>query len=316
MTVFIAIGLPVAIVALVGVMVWVFRSVSEGAAQHPRTSTPSPRPVPVHFHVAGGKRQRSDFSVPLGAGDVDDVLRDLLLHESIEVYRGNARPRSSARRGDPSRGLRTPRRRLRRRRLGRSAGRRPAPRARGGGDLAPPHALAGYDPLAHLGEQEFDIEPSVATPDEESELGPISADIKLTRSTDRLRAEGVNPDDMGLEDLDAGPAPHVRLPVERRANRLPDRRWFQGRHLHRRPGRRSDPARHPSASPRGVSGGVGVGHQPVRRERDRGGSPAGVSVSRQVRSVRDVREGARRDARVRFVTRERIQTFVDGFALQ
>jgi hypothetical protein len=313
-TVFIAIGLLVAIVALVGVMVWVFRSASEAAQRSPETSTPRPRPVPVDFHVRG-EEAAVYFSVPLGPGDVDDVLRDLLLHESIEVYRGKrghglplegvTQVVAYGRRGDDYVAVGSvdlP-----------AGGQLPELAAP---DLVPHTALAGYDPLAHLGEQEFDIEPSVATPDEESELGPISADVKLTRSTESgLRAQGVDPDDMGLEDLTLGllRMSGYRLSVERTgfqtddgskvdiyiADRAGDRTLL-GILPHR-------PGEYPEVSERAINQFV-------------------VSVAevgpRRAFLVTDkfgpymMYEKERRDARVRFVTRERIQTFVDGFALQ
>ena len=203
MTVFIAIGLVLAIVALVGVMVWVFRSMSEDASRVPEAAPARPRPVPVDFHVRG-EEAAVYFSVPLGPEGADDVLRDLLLHESIEVFRekrthglpleGVTRVVAYGRRGEDYVAVGSvdlP-----------ADGQLPEVVAP---DLVPHTALAGYDPLAHLGEQEFDIEPSVTTPDAESELGPIAGDIKLTRSTEsRLRAQGVDPKDMSLEDLTLG----------------------------------------------------------------------------------------------------------------
>ena len=314
MTVFIAIGLLVAIVALVGVMVWVFRSASEDAQRSPETSTPSPRPVPVDFHVRG-EEAAVYFSVPLGPGTSTmccATCSSTSRSRCIARKRGHGLPLEGVtqvvaygRRGDDYVAVGSvdlP-----------AGGQLPELAAP---DLVPHTALAGYDPLAHLGEQEFDIEPSVATPDEESELGPISADIKLTRSTESgLRAQGVDPDDMGLEDLTLGllRMSGYRLSVERTgfqtddgskvdiyiADRAGDRTLL-GILPHR-------PGEYPEVSERAIN-------QFVVSVAEVGPRRAFLVTDKFGPYV--MYEKERRDARVRFVTRERIQTFVDGFALQ
>lgn len=314
MTVFVAIGLVLAIAALVGVMVWVFRSMSEDAQRAPEAATSRPRPVPVDFHVRG-EEAAVYFSVPLGPEGVDDVLRDLLLHESIEVFRekrahglpleGVTKVVAYGRRGDEYVAVGSvdlP-----------ADGQLPEVAAP---DLVPHTALAGYDPLAHLGEQEFDIEPSVEAPDAESELGPLAGDIKLTRSTEsRLRAQGVDPDDMSLEDLTLGllGMSGYRLSVVRAGFQTADGSK-EDVYIADRAGDRTLLAILPHRS----------GEYPEVSERVINQFVVSVAEQSPQRAflVTDkfgpyvMYEKERRDARVRFVTRERLQTFVDGFALE
>lgn len=314
MTVFIAIGLVLAIAALVGVMVWVFRSMSEDAQRAPETASQRPRPVPVDFHVRG-EEAAVYFSVPLGTDEVDDVLRDLLLYESIEVFRekrghglpleGVTRVVAYGRRGEDYVAVGSvdlP-----------ADGQLPEVAAP---DLVPHTAVAGYDPLAHLGEHEFDIEPSVTAPDAESELGSIAGDIKLTRSTEsRLRAQGVDPDDMSLEDLTLGllGMSGYRLSVVRAGFQTAD--GSKGDvYIADRAGDRTLLAILPHRS----------GEYPEVSERVINQFVVSVAEQSPQRAflVTDkfgpyvMYEKERRDARVRFVTRERLQTFVDGFALE
>ena len=314
MTVFIAIGLVVAIAALVGVIVWVFRSASEDAQRAPEAPAQRPRPVAVDFHVRGDEAAVY-FSAPLGSGDVDNVLRDLLLHESIEVYRekrahglpleGVTHVVAYGRRGEDYvavGSVELP-----------ADGELPEVVAP---ELVPHTALAGYDPLAHLGEQEFDIEPSVETPDAESELGPIAADLKLTRATESgLRAQGVDPDDMSLEDLTLGllRMSGYQLNVVRAGFQTADGSK-EDVYVADRAGDRTLLAILPHRS----------GEYPEVSERVINQFVVSVAEQSPKRAflVTDkfgpymMYEKERRDARVRFVTRERLQTFVDGFALE
>jgi hypothetical protein len=313
-TVFIAIGLVLAIAALVGVMVWVFRSMSEDAQRAPETASQRPRPVPVDFHVRG-EEAAVYFSVPLGTDEVDDVLRDLLLHESIEVFRekrghglpleGVTRVVAYGRRGEDYVAVGSvdlP-----------ADGQLPDVAAP---DLVPHRALAGYDPLAHLGEHEFDIEPSVTAPDAESELGSIAGDIKLTRSTEsRLRAQGVDPDDMSLEDLTLGllGMSGYRLSVVRAGFQTADGSK-EDVYIADRAGDRTLLAilphrsgEYPEVSERVINQFVVI----VAEQ-----SPQRAFLVTDKFGPFVMYEKERRDARVRFVTRERLQTFVDGFALE
>ncbi len=313
MTVFIAIGLVVAITALVGVIVWVFRSASEDAQRAPQPPAQRPRPIAVDFHVRG-EEAAVYFSAPLGAGDVDDVLRDLLLHESIEVYRekrghglpleGVNRVVAYGRRGDDYVAVGSvdlP-----------SDGELPQVVAP---DLVPHTALAGYDPLAHLGEHEFDIEPSVATPDAESELGPIAADIKLTRSTESgLRAQGVDPDDMSLEDLTLGllAMSGYRLSVARAGFQTDDGSKVDV-YIADRAGDRTLLAILPHRSGEYPEVSERVINQFVVSVAEEGPRRAFLVTDKFGPYV--MYEKERRDPRCRFITRERLQTFVDSFAL-
>lgn len=163
-----------------------------------------PRPVVLDFHVRGEEAQVY-FSVPLQESGADPVLRDLLVHEAVQVF---AERRAH---GLPLPGVRQVvaygRRGEEPIEVGRVElppdGELPviAPPA----ELVPHSAVQGFDPLAHVSEQEFEVTPGVADVSDGSQLKPIGEELRLSEALDaQLRAQGVDPDDMSLHDLTLG----------------------------------------------------------------------------------------------------------------
>jgi hypothetical protein len=300
-----------------GVVVWfVARNASGGASRQADSGdgvaagTPADasfnrlRPPYREFHVRGDEALVY-FDAPVPVGGADAVLQDLLVKEAVEVVREKrshelpiddvTTVRAFGRRDHQdvevgSISLETP-------------GQLPAI------DIPPlaPHASqVAFDPLAHLAEQQFSMAPGTAAQPADAGLKPLASELTITASTDAgLRAQGVDPASMTATDLTLG--------------------------LLRLGGYTVTPAGKPGSYVAARGGTrtylVVVDHEP-------GGYPelaeqtinefmVGFATSEPVRGmlVTDkygpflVYDKERREPRVRFITRERLQAFVDSFSM-
>lgn len=260
-----------------------------------------PRPAVAEFHVRG-TRALVSFDVPLPPGE-DAVLTDLLVHEAIEVVREKRHTlpiddvhevAALARRDGAfvevgAHTLETP-------------GVLPEPRVP---DLLPHMRAVGFDPVAAVDATGLDHAPGLRDRRRESEIGNAGAELRLSsRLETALRAQGIDPG--------AATAGEVVLAVLR----------VTGSTISQQ------------ADDTYVASGVGgrvyievVDHQPGSypelAESDIDGFliAFGSSGASQGLCVSDkycpfvVYEKERRQPRVRFITRERLQDFVDALSV-
>jgi len=190
------------VVAVIGLVVVVVRNTQ--VASGPTEAGPGQvRPVVLEFHVKGDEATIL-FGVPLPEGGPDPVLEELLLHAAMDVLREKRshdlplgdveRIRVLGRRGEepvevgvvelPEQGV--------------------LPEIRAP-ELIPRAGLPAYDPLAHLGEMEVTVPPTVAERPPAEKLRPFHDEIRLTRELEAaLRAQGIDPEAADLEDLVLG----------------------------------------------------------------------------------------------------------------
>lgn len=260
-----------------------------------------PRPAVVEFHVIGGDA-RVHFDVPLPEGDVDEVLASLLGHEAIEVVREKrhslpihdvSRVVALGRRGGSwvvaaTIGLDTP-------------GTLPAP-------VAPehvPHASrVEFDVFDHFGdlpEQAPDIGGRPGT----ERLGSFTAEMRLPlKAAAALRSQGIDP---GLEE-----APAVVVGLMRAAGYSFDPSGADTYVAHRG-GERT----FVRVVPHGQGNHPELNEQEIRKfivDFGSSGVQRGLLITEKY-SPFEIHERERRDPRIRFVTRERLQGFIDALAL-
>lgn len=178
-----------------------------GPTRQPESDERRIRPPDSHppheFHVAGNKI-RIVFEAPLPERGVDEVLRDLLLHHALELIRDRKR------RGQPLQGIRTAL--VFAKRAGSDV-------EIGSLDLTQPEGLPEIempmlipigasphdDPLRKLGDPDMRKVASVSEASERDELGPIGAELRLTAGLSAgLRARGIDPDRMTASELGMG----------------------------------------------------------------------------------------------------------------
>jgi hypothetical protein len=285
----------------------------DGGERGPAAPT-RPRPVILDFHVRGEEAQVY-FSVPLQASGADPVLRDLLVHEAVEVFRERRAG------GLPVSGVRQVVAYGRRGEEPVEVGRIELPPDGELPEIAPPAELVphasvqGFDPLAHVSEKEFEVMPGVAETTDGSQLKPIGEELRLSEAIDaRLRAQGVDPEDMSLHDLTLGllASSGYVTTVNRAGFRTPE-------------GPKGDIF---VASKAGKDTLVGVlphrpGEYPELSENIINQFVVFVAEQRPDRAilVTDkfgpylIYDKERRNPNCRFVTRERLQSLVDSFAL-
>jgi hypothetical protein len=300
----IVLGVLVVVVA-VAVVVWLMRS--QGQAGGPASSsarTDEPRLAAREFHIRGDDALVY-FDVPIPDGGVDAVFRGKLLKQAVEVLRQKKshdlpmagvttiRAFGVAGEGDAEVGsldLDVP-------------GELPEEPVVTG--VAPHFSSAPFDPLAHLGEQEFKVEAGVSARSGSEDLAPLAEEIELTAAmTEKLRAQGVDTSTMTAGDLALGLLKVAGYTVGE----------AQGGYLAR------------------GSGGTtylqivehGAGDYPELEEQAINRFMIAFSQARADRGMLVtekfgpfiVYDKERREPRVRFITRERLQTFVDSFALR
>ncbi len=302
-------GVIIGVIILALVIVVIVTGIQQGWFRQAGEATPEaaldagrPRPPVAEFHVRD-QDALVYFDVPLPEGAPDDVLRDLLLHEAVEVVREKRHDLPIAqvtkvvahgkRGGEPAAvgevRLETP------------------------GELPPP---VMPEHIAHASRVSLDLssalatspaaQPGVATPRPEKRLGPVGSELRLTAGLEAgLRAQGLDPAGMTAGDLvvailrltghtvSAGPSAdtvNATKGGERTLVRIVD-------HL---------PDSNPELSEREIN----------RFMVDFGSSGAsrGLLVTDKYAPFA-VYERERREKRVRFLSRERLQHFVDAVAV-
>lgn len=266
---------------------------ADTAVQHPEHE----------FHVASNKI-RIVFAVPLPEGGADEVLRDLLLHHGLEIIRDRKR------RGQPLGGIKT---------ALIFANRAGAEIEVGSLDLAQPeeiHEIAPpmlvplgaspqEDPLRKLSDPEIRKVVPLAEASELDELSPVGADLQLTAGVEAgLRARGVDPDNMTVTDLGIG---LLELAGYSLAKRSDDVHVASGGGLstyvrfvnH-------DPGSYPELEGHEITEFL-VGFGTARTDR-------GLLITDKFGPY-EIYAKERANPRCHFVTRERMQAFVDSIAL-
>ena len=301
------IGIVIFLAAVGVIGYFVFRGIKApppelGTAKAPPEPT---RPVPpvADFHVKGDAANVY-FDVPLSTGQ-DTVLQKLLLHEAVEVVREKrhslpidqvARVVAFARSGGEFTkvgevGLETP-------------GTLPPP--------APPPTVfkhAGPDPLATFGGSATGAAPGVATPVPAEGIGPAGAELELPAQIEAgLRLQGLEPAAATAGDLVLG---LLRLS------------GFSVSGPTAAPGHETYVASNPGGrtyvwvDPFVESGYPELGEDVINRfmvDFEQSGHARGLLVSDKFGPFL-VYEKERRQPRARFITRERLQQFVDSLAL-
>ena len=264
-----------------------------------------PRPRVSEFHVRGEEAQVI-FDVPLPEGEIDEVLGELLTNEAVEVVR-------EKRHELPIDGVTT---------VVAFAGRGGEPRRIGSvsleepGVLPPPMVAAPSLHLGHIGfdplEKQFSDEllhnaPSLASDQRADTLGPIGNELRLPKAVAvGLRAQGIDPATMtsaemvhSLLRLFGYAVTSTDNPLARKATKSGSTTYL-----------REDPYQpgdHPEVDE--------VTMRQFVMEFVSSGADRGLLISDKF-SPFGVYEREKREPRIRFVTRERLQKFVDALSLE
>jgi len=272
------------------------------------------RPILLDFHVRGDVAEIY-YSVPLDEGEIDDHLRDLLCHDASLVLHEKkshglpiaqvTKARVFGRRGEEAvvidvMELEAP-------------GEIPDIAAP---DLVPHASVAGFDPLARLGEKDFEIQPGVADRMSDEDLPPFLDEIVIAKPIEaQLRAAGIDPADVSLRELALAllRTASYEVVVGRVAVSTVE----------------SGSAEMYTARKAGLEVLVAIvphheGEHPELLERIVNTFVFEVAQLNPQRAllITDkfgpylMYEKERSDPRCRFITRERLQAFVDGFAVQ
>lgn len=306
--------------ALLGI-IWAIASIMKSAPSDvsagsapARVARDQLRPILIDFHVHGDVAEIY-YEVPLGVGKVDDHLRDLLCHDASLVLHEKkthglpiaqvTRARVFGRRGEEAvvvdvMELEAP-------------GEIPDIAAP---DLIPHASAVDFDPLAHLGDKDFEIQPGVADRAADEDLDPFLDEIVIAKSVEaQLRAAGIDPTEVSLRDLSLAllRTAGYEITVGRVAVSTVE----------------SGSAEIYTARKTGLEVLVAIvphheGEHPELLERTVNTFVFEVAQLNPQRAllVTDkfgpylVYEKERSDPRCRFITRERLQAFVDGFAVQ
>ena len=201
MTVAVAILVVVIAIVFVGLLAYFLRSAGESAQRSAADSSPVPsRPMPIvtDFHVKGDTAS-AVFAVPLGDAEAGEHLVDLLCATAVEYVRDRKSD------GLPLDGVLH---------IDVSAMRGDTPEILGTIDLPDAGVLPdkdekvlvepSHDPIAAVHEVIADTT-VVAQSDSTTSLEPVARTIQLSGPTDaHLRSIGVDPETMSLEDLVLG----------------------------------------------------------------------------------------------------------------
>jgi hypothetical protein len=292
------------VVAVAGLVFALLRSASSGGLSSQPAEPPTElRPTVADFHVAGDTATVY-YEVPLAAEDIHEHLTDLLVHDAARVVS----EKSAA--GLPIDQV------TRVRAMGKRDGeyveigvldlREPgvipelaAP------ELIPQYSTVGFDPLAHIGDQEFEV-PSVTTRRAEESLEPFGSEIEFPgRVEAALRAVGIDPTSAGLEEVTVGlltMGGYAISPLSDKAQYMASKggeqtfvevRAYAG-------------GEHPELSEKVVDE---FAFTVAER------NPTRAMLITDMFGPYEIYERERRNPRCRYITRERLQAFVDGFAL-
>jgi hypothetical protein len=155
------------------------------------------------FHVVNDVA-RVVFDVPLPEGGADPVLRDLLLHQAAELMRDRKR------RGQPLDGVETIRVFAKRGTAEDEVGRIDLTTASELPEIATPiplarHVAEDHDPLRGLDDADIKTVVSAAESAARDQLAPVGSDLRLTAGVDAgLRSLGVDPGQMTATQLGLG----------------------------------------------------------------------------------------------------------------
>ena len=274
-----------------------------GAAPDAVVQADRPRPDVADFHVRG-EVARVSFAVPLPPGEPDQALVDLLVGEAVEVVREKRHELPidqvttvvalGRRNGDDvevgSVGLETP-------------GELPPP-------MMPEHLVRAsqvdYDPIGEFAQQIPASAPELAATTPGETLGAIGGEIRLVGGLEAgLRAQGVDPATMTAGDLVVGV---LRLSGHRLAPGADDSTFTAEKAGVRTMIRVVDheAGEYPELGEQAIDGFI--------FDFASSGAARGLLVTDKY-SPFSVYERERRDQRVRFLSRERLQHFVDAAAL-
>lgn len=276
--------------------------VSSGTEGLSSVNVDRPRPAVSAFHVVGTEAQVT-FDVPLAADGPDDLMKELLVNEALEVTREKRHSLpidqvtevvALAGRGEVAE-------------VGRIALRAP-------GELPPPLTGAAVldlsavdiDPLHDQFEGRTDATPQTTlSASSEGELPPIGEELRLPRAVDvGLRAQGIDPASMTAGELLRGTLSVFGYTLSQEDD-----------HLYR--ANRAGTSTLIYEVPHEAGGYQEVSDSSIRdftmnflaSKADRG-----ILISDKFGPF-EVYERERNDPRVRFVTRERLQNFLDSLAL-
>ncbi len=264
-----------------------------------------PRPRVSEFHVRGEEAQVI-FDVPLPEGEIDEVLGELLTNEAVEVVR-------EKRHELPIDGVTT---------VVAFAGRGGEPRRIGSvsleepGVLPPPMVAAPSLHLGHIGfdplEKQFSDEllhnaPSLASDQRADTLGPIGNELRLPKAVAvGLRAQGIDPATMTSAEMVHSLLLLFGYAVTSTDNPLARKATKSGSTTYLREDP-YQPGDHPEVDE--------VTMRQFVMEFVSSGADRGLLISDKF-SPFGVYEREKREPRIRFVTRERLQKFVDALSLE
>ncbi|HKZ29444.1 MAG TPA: hypothetical protein VJ482_07370 [Acidimicrobiia bacterium] len=264
-----------------------------------------PRPRVSGFHVRGEEAQVF-FDVPLPDGEIDEVLSELLTNEALEVVR-------EKRHELPITGVTT---------VVALAGRGAEPRRVGKvaleepGVLPPPMVAAPSLHLGHIGfdplEKQFSGEllqhaPGLAAERRTETLGPIGNELRLPKAvTVGLRAQGVDPMTMTSAEMVRALLRLFGYGVTSTDNPLAFTATKAGSTTYLCEDR-YEPGDHPEVED--------VTMREFVMQFINSGADRGLLISDKF-SPFGVYEREKREPRIRFVTRERLQKFVDALSLE
>jgi hypothetical protein len=260
------------------------------------------RPKLAEFHVRG-EDALVYFEVPLPPAGADDVLRDLLMRQAVEVVHEKQshdlpmdqllRVTAFARKDQSWAEVGT----IELDQPGR------LPRLDAMPDIVPHASATGFDPLADVAAQEFKVQPGVAEAGAEKGLAPIGKELRLAGTVDAaLRSQGIDPETMTATDLTlallqlggyavspAGEAGYLATQAGTTTYlRVVDH----------------EPDAYPELDESAITSFlIGFGQQPADR---------GLLITDKFGPF-VVYDKERREPRVKFITRERLQAFVDSF---
>ncbi|HEX9977276.1 MAG TPA: hypothetical protein VGB41_01495 [Acidimicrobiia bacterium] len=290
------------IVAAIGIIVLSGRFRRRTAVTAEAGGPPArPRPMVSEFHVAG-EDARVYFEVPLPEGRVDEVLASLLGHEAVEVVREkrHALPIDGVHRVVA---------------LGRRDGSWVVATTV---ELDTPGRLPpspSPEHLPHASRVEFDVfdhfddlppqSPKAAVPSGRETLASFTDEMVLPAGASAaLRGQGIDPEKAAFHDVVLGLMRSAGYSLTETG---------PATYLARRGGQETFIRVVPHVA----------GHHPELNEQEMrrfvvdfgsSGAPRGLLITEK-HSPFEIHERERRDPRIRFVTRERLQRFVDALAL-
>jgi hypothetical protein len=295
----------VAVVVFVALYLWLRRNgkAEEGEPSAPAVGEATRRRPDAEFHVVDNAAQVT-FDVPLPAEGADPVLRDLLLHQATELIRDRKR------RGQPLEGIEMVRVSAKRDGKAIEVASLELTELDELPEVAPPMPLArtvaeDHDPLRQLDESDMKQTTSSADTTALDQLEPVGADIRLTAGLAAgLRSIGIDPDTMSVEDLGVGLLELAGYNLRARGD---------GTYVASGGGTTTYVAFAPHEAgsyPELESSAINqflVGFSSARTDR-------GLLITDKFGPY-EVYEKERSNPSCRFVTRERLQSFVDSIAL-